>query len=82
MTVSRLYMPAVTLAGAVALAGCGGGSTPPAAAGDYDSASIGGSWTAQAYGGSATARPDGIYGAFSADFSDGNAAGVYHAGKE
>ena len=26
MTVSRLYMPAVTLAGALALAGCGGGS--------------------------------------------------------
>ena len=31
MRISRLYMPAVTLAGALALAGCGGGSTPPAA---------------------------------------------------
>ena len=30
MRISRLYMPAATLAGALALAGCGGGSTPPA----------------------------------------------------
>ena len=30
MRISRLYMPAVTLAGALALAGCGGGSSTPA----------------------------------------------------
>ena len=51
--------------------------------GDYDSASITGGWTAQAYGGSDTsgseARPDGIFGGFNADFSDGKASGVYHA---
>ena len=34
MRISKLYMPAVTLAGALALAGCGGGSSTPA--GDVD----------------------------------------------
>jgi len=31
MRISKLYMPALTLAGALALAGCGGGSSTPAA---------------------------------------------------
>ena len=51
-------------------------------AGDYDSTSITGGWTAQAYGSGTTAapkRPDGIFGGFNADFSDGKASGVYHA---
>ena len=50
--------------------------------GDFDRDSIDGGWTAQAYGsGTAAApkRPDGIFGAFNADFSDGKASGVYHA---
>ncbi len=40
-----------------------------------------GSWSAEAYG-EAGRNPAGIVGAFSAGFTDGNAAGVYHAGKE
>ena len=52
--------------------------------GDFDRGTITGGWTAQAYGsGTGTAadakRPDGIFGAFNADFSDGKASGVYHA---
>ncbi|MCY4240162.1 MAG: hypothetical protein OXD36_00285 [Rhodobacter sp.] len=52
-------------------------------AGDYDSTSITGGWTAQAYGSGTSEepkRPDGIFGGFNADFSDGKASGVYHAG--
>ena len=41
MRISRLYMPAVTLAGALALAGCGGGSDTPANPGGGG----GNSWT-------------------------------------
>ena len=50
--------------------------------GNYDRSSVAGGWTAQAYGSGTTAapkRPDGIFGAFNADFDDGKASGVYHA---
>ncbi len=41
----------------------------------------GGSWNFAAYG-EAGRNPSGLVGAFSAEFEDGNAAGVYHAPKE
>jgi len=49
--------------------------------GTFDRSSVKGSWTAQMYDSSTdgSVRPDGVYGAFNADFSDGKASGVYHA---
>ena len=41
-----------------------------------------GAWTAQAYGPDATKRPSGIFGSFSAHFSDGDAAGAYATTKD
>ncbi|MYA88979.1 MAG: hypothetical protein F4X97_11125 [Boseongicola sp. SB0662_bin_57] len=41
-----------------------------------------GTWTAQAYGTDATKRPTGIFGGFSAHFSDGDAAGAYATTKD
>ena len=38
-----------------------------------------GQWRAIAYGGTGTANPEGIYGAFHAGFKDGKVTGVYHA---
>ena len=38
-----------------------------------------GQWHAIAYGGTGTANPEGIYGAFHAGFKDGKVTGVYHA---
>ena len=41
-----------------------------------------GTWSAQPYGGSATARPSGIHGGFEANFRDGNAIGAYATRKD
>ncbi len=41
-----------------------------------------GAWNAQAYGTDATKRPTGIFGGFSAHFSDGDAAGAYATTKD
>ena len=41
-----------------------------------------GAWSAQPYGGSATARPSGIHGGFEANFRDGNAIGAYATRKD
>ncbi|MXY66887.1 MAG: hypothetical protein F4206_09255 [Gammaproteobacteria bacterium] len=41
-----------------------------------------GAWAATAYGADATARPDGIFGGFSAHFLDGHAAGAYATRKD
>ena len=41
-----------------------------------------GTWTATAWGGSATTRPKGVYGAFDADFTNGAAGGVYSTRKQ
>jgi len=47
--------------------------------GTFDRKSVDGKWTAAPYGSDDKARPDGVFGAFNADFSDGKASGVYHA---
>lgn len=41
-----------------------------------------GTWSAQAYGTDAAMRPTGIFGGFSAHFSDGDAAGAYATTKD
>ena len=41
-----------------------------------------GAWTATSYGEEANARPTGIFGGFSAHFSDGHAAGAYATRKD
>ena len=41
-----------------------------------------GTWSANAYGNSGTARPAGIHGGFNAHFSDGHAAGAYATRKQ
>ena len=41
-----------------------------------------GGWTAQPYGGDATARPSGIHGGFNANFRDGMAVGAYATRKD
>ena len=51
-------------------------------AGTYDRSSLGGGWTAEAYGGSATARPDGFTGTFDVDNADAKIQGVYHTPKQ
>ena len=41
-----------------------------------------GLWSAQPYGGDATARPSGVHGGFNANFRDGMAVGAYATRKD
>ena len=67
-------LPAVAFDGSILGAMTAIGSGP-------GGAGAAGKWSATSYGGSATARPAGIFGGFDAHFIDGDAAGVYNTVK-